>query len=472
VPADASRLGRGWLRLVAVAALAGALYGPTLGNDLVWDDRLTALAAVAPGTILFHATGSYYRPVVMLSFAADRWLWHGAPAGFHATNVVCHAAVGWLVGAWALALGTGGGASLAAALLFTAHPVQTEAVAYVSGRTDVLCALFVLLGLLAWRRARGAADRFALASAAAFALALLAKESAVLVPLALLLPGAHPDPRPPRPVLPLGAAAAWLALWAARGGSGIHLGGLGARLGAIAVTAVEYLRLLAWPSDLHLERFVPVAGWSAPVVAAAWLLVVAAAAVLAAAATRAPGGPVLLGVAVLAYLPVSGVVPVYPAIADRALFAAEHFLYLPLVGLVPLVTGALAAVWPARLGRAAPAVVVAVLAAWGVVVVDRVGDWRDEETLFRDTLRYAPPAGRVWFNLGNLRLAAGDLAEAQRLYEAAIARDPRDAAAHLNLGIVLQRMGRRADAEAEYRRALALDPALGAAFRRRPSADH
>jgi protein O-mannosyl-transferase len=467
----ASRLGRGWLRLVAVAALAGALYGPTLGNDLVWDDRLTAAAPADPGTILFHATGAYYRPVVMLSFAADRYLWHGAAAGFHATNVVCHVAVGWLVGAWALALGAGGGTSLAAALVFVAHPVQTEAVAYVSGRTDILCALFVLLGLLAWRRARAPADGFACAATTAFVLALLSKESAILVPLALLLPGAHPAPRPPRPVLPLAASGVWLLLWAMRGGPGIHLGGVEARLGAIAVTAVEYLRLLVWPSDLHLERFTPVAGWSAPGVAAAWLVVAAAAATLAAAAVRVPGGPVLLGVAVLAYLPVSGVVPVYPAIADRALFAAEHFLYLPLVGLAPLVTGAVAAAWPARFGRMAPAVVAALLAAWGVVVTDRVGDWHDEETLFRDTLRYAPPAGRVWFDLGNLRLAAGDLAEARTLYEAAIARDPRDAAAHLNLGIVLQRLGRRADAEAQYRRALALDPALVDAFRRRPSAD-
>jgi tetratricopeptide (TPR) repeat protein len=224
------------------------------------------------------------------------------------------------------------------------------------------------------------------------------------------------------------------------------------------------MRLLVWPSDLHLERFTAI-GTPAGVAIAAWAVVIAVGVGLVGLARRIPGGFFLLAVAVLAYLPGSGVVPIYPAIADRALFTPEHFLYLPLLGLCPLVLGGLASLWPQRARRAIPAVVGALLLAWGIVVIDRNADWRDEETLFRHTIAYDPPTSRVWFNLANLALAAGRLDEAQRLYEAALARTPGDAEAHLNLGITLQRMGRLEQAEAQYRAALESDPRLAEAYR-------
>jgi len=453
----------GWRRAAATLALAAACYGNTLRNDFVWDDRLTAIAPAGLDAILTRRTGDYYRPVVMLSFAADRALWGTTPAGFHATNLVMHALTGVLVGELAVAMAIGEGGALAASLLFVAHPVQADAVAYVSGRTDVLCAVFLLAALLAWRRARTMLDGWAVATGVLVALALGCKEAAVLAPLVLLVPGAHPNPQPPRPIVPLGIATLWLVLWMGGGGPGVHLAGVAARLPAIAATALDYLRLLVWPSDLHLERFVPVAGWSAGVAIGMWAAVIAVALALALAARGAPGGWVLLALAAATYAPVSGIVPVYPAIADRALFAAEHFLYLPLCGLVPLVAAVAARRLPARAGAAGTLLC---LAVWTPLVVARNRDWRDEATLFAHTLRYDPPAARVWYDLGNLRLAAGDSAEAERLYRAAIARAPRDAAAYLNLGIALGRQGRREEAMAAYAEAVRLDPKLADAFRR------
>jgi len=451
--ASSRRRSRRRVRAALLVALGAVCYANALANDLVWDDRLTAAAPVVT-----QRTGAYFRPLVMASFAVDRALWHGAPAGFHLTNVVAHLAVAWLVGTLADALGLGPGVALASTLVFAAHPVQTEAVTYVSGRTDVFCALFVLLGALAWRRAAGAADRFAVASAAAMAAAVLSKEAAIAMPLALLVPGAHPAVRPPRPVLPLAVGSAGLLGWTLAAHPGIGLAGLLGRLPAIAVAALTYLRLLVWPADLHLERFTAVSGWPLATVAV-WVPILA---LLVAAARRMRGGWFLLALAALAYGPVSGVVPVYPAIADRALFTPEHFLYLPLVGLVPLVAGALAPLLPRRPAAIALALV---LAVWTPIVIRRNRDWRDDETLFRQTLRYDPPAARVWFNLGNLSLAAGRLDEAERLYREALAREPHDAATHLNLGIVFQRERKLADAEEQYRDAIAANPQLRDAYR-------
>lgn len=112
-----------------------------------------------------------------------------------------------------------------------------------------------------------------------------------------------------------------------------------------------------------------------------------------------------------------------------------------------------------------PVALAALVLAWGSVVIARNRDWRSEESIFRDTLRYDPPAARVWFNLGNLELAAGNLAEARRLFEAARARDARDVAIHFNLAITLQRLGAYAEAETEYQRTIDMAPRLVEAYR-------
>jgi hypothetical protein len=453
-----------WWRAAATVALAAACYGNTLANDFVWDDRLSAVAAADVGTVLGQRTGPYYRPVVMLSFVVDRAVWGTSAFGFHLTNLLAHAGVGILVGELALVLGATGGAALAASLLFVAHPVQTEAVSYVSGRTDVLCALFVLGALLVWRRARRAADGWAIASAALVLAALGCKETALLVPLVFLVPGAHPLTNSPSPWVPIAAAIVWAIGWALTAAPATELTGVGGRLPAVAAMGLEYARLLAWPSDLHLERFVVVPGRPLAMVAAQWATVMLLLAVLVRAASRVRGGSTALALALATYLPASGIVPVYPAIADRALFAAEHFLYLPLCALVPLLV-----VWAHRDlpdARVAAALVVVLLAAWMSLTIARNCDWRDEETLFTHTLRYDPPTARVWYDLGNLRLATGKPAEAERLYRAALVRDPRDAAIHLNLGIALQRQNRRVEAATYYEEALRLDPSLARAFQR------
>lgn len=457
------RAASGGVRAALLLAVGAACYANALGGDFVWDDRLTGPAApLGVAALVTQRAGAYYRPVVMLSFALERGLWGAVPAGFHVANVLYHLGVAWLLGTLVEGLGVGAGAALASALVFAAHPVQSEAVTYVSGRTDVLAALFVLTALLAWRRAWRATDAWAIASAAGFALALLCKEAAVAIPLVLLVPGAHPAGHPPRPVLPLAAAAIWLVAWAASGEPGLRVPGLAHRLPAIGVAALTYGRLLLWPADLHLERFVPVPGWSLAAGLAVWVVLAALGLGLLRLGRRVPGGPVLLGLAVLAYAPGSGVVPAYPAIADRALFTPEHFLYLPLLGLAPLVVAGVASARP----RGATVLLAVVLAAWVVVIVARNRDWRDEETLFRHTVAFDPPAARVWFNLGNLALAGGRLDEAERLYRAALAREPGDGAAHLNLGITLQRRGALAEAEEEYRRAVASDPHLAERLRR------
>ena len=78
----------------------------------------------------------------------DSYLWGITPFGFHLTSVLLHIAVGsalfWLV----VLLSKNEQIALWTALIYVVHPVHTEAVAYVAGRADSLCALFILLSII------------------------------------------------------------------------------------------------------------------------------------------------------------------------------------------------------------------------------------------------------------------------------------------------------------------------------------
>ena len=94
------------------------------------------------------------RPLLKLSYALN-WQFLPGAAGFHAVNVLLHAANVGLV--WRLLTSWPGlepRAAFWAALIFALHPVQTEAVTYISGRSMALMALFWLGGALSWQSGR------------------------------------------------------------------------------------------------------------------------------------------------------------------------------------------------------------------------------------------------------------------------------------------------------------------------------
>jgi len=158
------------LSAVLVFLLAAAVYAGTVRHELLWDDPLlTSLVEerarhdglsgllASDFRIRRHEAMGYYRPVVLLSLWADGRLAARLPVAHHLQNILLHALASALAYAFlALALGSTRGA-LAGAALFAVHPVHTESVAFVSGRTDVLCAVFLLLAALLWARVRSRA---------------------------------------------------------------------------------------------------------------------------------------------------------------------------------------------------------------------------------------------------------------------------------------------------------------------------
>lgn len=142
-----------------------------------------------------QSAGGFYRPLIRVSFAAERLLWGSSPAGFHLTNGLIFMALLLAVYRSGVLL-TGGNrpiAALATVLLLALHPLKNEALYWVSGRTDLMATFFVMLAVMLALEALNR-DHLPVAGAASAALVggLLSKEVAVsgcaiLPSLALLL---------------------------------------------------------------------------------------------------------------------------------------------------------------------------------------------------------------------------------------------------------------------------------------------
>jgi hypothetical protein len=90
----------------------------------------------------------YYRPLVTLTFIADAIIGRGSLVVPHVTNVLIHCAVAFMLFVFLQQLGTPKRTALILALLFAAHPLASNAVSWIPGRNDSLCALFLLLSFI------------------------------------------------------------------------------------------------------------------------------------------------------------------------------------------------------------------------------------------------------------------------------------------------------------------------------------
>ncbi len=203
---------RSLLPALLVFFLGFVAFASTLGFGFTYDDHMiveenrlirdldqAAVIFDSPYWVSFLSVGvgideafGLYRPLTILSFAIDYAAFGIDPFFFHLMNVVLHGIVSVLV--WNLmgcpAFGFRRNVALLIGILFALHPVHTEVVAGVVGRAEILSALF---GLLCLRFRLGASEGnpwrrwvFSVFSLGFFFLALLSKENAVAVPLALL----------------------------------------------------------------------------------------------------------------------------------------------------------------------------------------------------------------------------------------------------------------------------------------------
>lgn len=492
-------LASGWrwpgLGLVLLVFLA---YLPAARLGYIWDDdqyvlnnlTLRSLAGLRQLWLDPTATPQYY-PLVHSSFWLEYQLWRLAPAGYHLVNVGLHALAVWLL--WRLLRRLAVPGAWLTAALFAVHPIEVETVAWITERKNLLAGVCYLGALLlAWRwldesgaarlslRARGWAW---LGSFVLFVLAMLSKTISCSLPAVLLVllwwQGQWRRERAWRlaaalaPFFAVGLALAWLTVRLERehvGASGFEWDFSLAERVLIAGRALcFYLRQLLLPHDfVFIYPRWEVSG-DAPWQYLFPLAVLALAAGLWQGRRRWGRGPLaalLLYAGIL--FPALGFFNVYPM---RYSFVADHFQYLAGIPVLALAGCGLTALGQ-RLARAWGRPALALPLAALVLPALLVQSWcllpayRDEESLWRATIRRNPDAWMARNNLGMLLLDRGEAAAARQQFQEALGRYRDDygagrehADAWNNLGLACEALGDFPAAEASYRRALATRPA-------------
>lgn len=428
--------------LILVAAV-GVSYANAFRGVFQFDDH-----NVIVGNPSVHSLAAFLRdlpagirPVLKLTYLVN-WTAGGGLFGFHLVNISLHAANTLLVfllarrmtgGKEAPGVPAWGTVPFLAALLFAVHPVQTEAVTYLSGRSMSLMAFFYLAGLLSY--VRGSTDGRGwtyVVSPVLFVLAVLSKETAVTLPVALLLwEGAFGGGKRSLREIVRRQAVHWALLLSMAAAAALHplyreliLYGFGARSAPENLLAqgngiVYLLSRLIRVDRLNIDPDLPVPdSWTFDLAGRAAFL----------------AGLMILGVSNLRRRPVAGFgllwffLQLMPtnSVVPRLDVANERHLYLASWGIF-LVAGA-GAEWAqatlsgaGRRVRAGWFVAAALLLAFTVL---RNEVYRSEAALWEETALRSPGKARVHNNLGYSYYRAGQPERAVRAYREALRIDP------------------------------------------------
>lgn len=472
-----------WLALAAVVCLP---YLAALDGPFVYDDKVEVAGNRAIRVFEnWRAVLGYNisRPLLVLSYAFD-WQRAGLdPHAYHVTSLVLHAlslgaavfmgdAVARMFGLTRPFL-----RAVLAAGLWGIHPMCAESVAYITGRSEVLCGAFVFLSIGAHAEAVMASQRgqsglgWRALALVGFAGGVLSKEVAVMVPFAQLAleASAAGSWRKVRwvgfvPVVGIVMAAVGLR-WTGLG-DGASLADLvphevdrplPEQLTTSAEVWLHYVRLWVVPvgqtlfhdqvvvSPSELRGIGAIGGWA--------LLMAGGAAMY----RRAPVAGASLICAGLFLVPSTSIAQLKEPMAEHRAYQTGWYLLFAAVSVVP-------DRWmDDRRARTAVVLGAAVLA---LATLQRATTWSSEVALWREAVDRSPHSADAWFGLGDAHRFATDCSAAGPAYERALdlARDEptvpvaRRLDALNNLGICHAQLGQAADARRAWTRALELRP--------------
>ena len=478
-----------------IGCIACLLYANTLRNELVFDDQRLIEEQIAirnPWDLGAILGGRYwgetmkedplYRPLTIWSLAlnhrANRLLDLPGehPSGFHLLNLLFHALVGCALYRFLIQLGIAVVASLAAALLFVAHPIHTEAVDAIVNRSELLALGFGLTFLTLHARRNWMGALF-------FLLAMWSKESAVVFFGLAIWTGVAWGGKREWPFTRYGVYGLVLGAWVAL--RGVVIGGrallipkadnplVDASFTERVLTAgrvqFDYLRLQLWPTELSSDysfnqipavtsgldpRFLVFSGL---VIAAGWISWVVR--------KRHPVvGFSVVGYAILFSLTSNFLLPIGTIMGERLAYAPSVFFCL-LSGY---------GMWELCRWKRQPAAVLfgLVLILYGGITVNRNRTWANPDVFFHTQVQTAPQSAKAnygsgreslmggdfnraivhlrraveispdyseaWNTLGSAYTEQGDLHAAIRIFQEAVANKAVDAGLHYNLGRTYQ----------------------------------
>lgn len=504
--------------VVFIVAACLVVYIPALYAGFVWEDDLyvvqNPLLSAPDGLLRIwipKKLPAQYFPMVYTTFRFEHSLWGLKPFGYHLTNIVLHI-INALLLWWLLSRLNIRGAWIVSAI-FALHPVQVESVAWITQRKNVLSLLFYLGSALSYVQyafgprdgpSEKRAETFYMVSIVLFLCALASKTVTCTLPVALLIvcwwKRGHirwTDVRDLARFFVLGLAWGLYIMWWEHGLQGTELTKLGLtpikRILVASRGLWFYVGKLVCPVNLtisyppwNIDATNPLQyGWLLLSLIAAWCMWH-----WRGKLGRGPVAAIAFFVVTLS--PMLGFILQYTFVYT---YVADHYQYMAGIGLITLfvAVGCRAADQFGKRGKAiAMALVVLVLAALGTLTWHQSHIYKNEETLWRDTIRKNPDSylahnnlgiflskqgkfdqaidhfteslrlkpGHVLAlcNLGNVFFQQGKFDEAVANYSKVLRMDPNMVKANYNMGVILAKQGKTNEATKAFRKTLEIDP--------------
>ncbi len=438
-----------FLVLLLIAAVCFLAYFNSLGNPFIWDDE----ALVVKNTLIrspqnlgksftsdlysgISSGSNFYRPLQTIAYIFDYYFWQLNPFGYHLTNIVLQISVSFLVFLLVFNLLDNFAVSLATSVIFGINPIHTEAVGYISGRAEMLMAVFIISSLLFFIRSQKDNVRnagiFYLLSLVSFIMALLSKEVAIVFPLIIagytfyfLRPKFREKLFFIKNIFPfIAISAAYLFLRLSffsfttlRAPSLTNVPWF-IRLSVLPKIIFTYFKLLILPTDLHMSRELLRPTSIGGILISVFLLgiIIFACVYYLKYRQKFKIASFMLLWFLVFFMPQSGIFPINA-------FVAEHFIYLSSISFFLV----LVCLLHKFLRKKLFILVVSLIASFYILLtVGRNYEWRNPIVFYRNIIKYSPDSFQ----------------------------------AHNNLGLQYEYLGRLADAQSEYKKALTIKPDL------------
>lgn len=473
-------------RMIALA-FAGVIlavlltFGRTLTHGFVdLDDRLLVtdnpvVREMSPWSLTKDFTTydpELYVPLTFLSYQIDYVAGGYSAFVYHAHNLILHATNAALVLVFLFLLTDNLALAIAAAFLFAIHPIQTEAVAWISARKDLQSAFFFLVSLIEYLLFRTSNNRWHWAgSIMSFLLGLLSKVSILFLPLMLIQIDRekfHKNlQRTMLDTLPFFALSVIFGFVA-----------LGGKTDVLSAThPVETLLMAAKNVTFTFESFFlpvhlsvlypytqPISIFS-PDFFLPILLCLAIASITVASRKSVPS---------LLFSGAFFLLTLAPSFLNFAkggdiFITSDRYAYLPTIALSLFVCSLIQSITkktsvPSWLQTMSPVGLFVILCSLVLIPLSiaQAGVWQSTETLFLQTQSLYPDFWQSAFALGNAYRAERDYPRAIETYKRAIAEKPTAADPHVNLGGAYREQGHLEEALKEYDTGIALNPHVSA----------
>ncbi|MFP4040158.1 MAG: tetratricopeptide repeat protein [Desulfosudaceae bacterium] len=490
-------LGKTTLSLLFLFSVAVLLYAGSRNSPFVFDDtnniaenphiRLTEISRQSLADVL--KSRSINRPFANLTFAFNYYFHQYDTAGYRAVNLVIHVFTAFLVYllarlTYALIRKETSFVPFLAALLWLAHPLHTQSVTYIVQRMNSLAAMFYLLTLVCYIKARLISSSevshpirpvFPLMIGTISAgLSFASKEIAATLPVILFLYEWYFFQGLDRAWLK--QKIKWIAVAAAllTAAALIYLGSEplqrimagyekqaftpAQRLLTEPAVIIYYLSLLLWPHParqiLYYDFPLSTGLWSPPITSLA-LMALATLIVLAIYTARRDR---LISFAVIWFL---GTLVIESSFIGLALIF-EHRTYLPSVFPLIALTGLYFRI--RRFNKSALVIICVIISLAGLGTYTRNKIWQSDLLLWKDVVKKSPHQALPYNGLGLAHQNKGDYEAAVRYFKTAISKGLREGRVYNNLGLAYKDMGKYDTAIKYFKTAISKDPTCGQAY--------